>query len=470
MPGVTVKIESAPTAEFNPTASGKWFIAGLFERGSTTKPILVTSMTEFAQLVGNRISYSGLWDVAETFFEEGGSELFLARVVGKTPVAASLVLKHTAEASLKVAAKNVGEWGNELYVEVVIVSGEEYKLVIYEGGTTAAHVVEESPVFKTQVEAVAWSEESPYVTVTKEAGTSPPTVLAAKALSGGTYAASEIETAGWKEAFARFDEELGIGQVSAPGNGTEAINKIVEEHGEANNRTPVLDFVNTGVAATVKAAALALSTVVGARRSAPYAPWATIPGLAGGAPRTVPYSAVQCGIFARNDASATPAPVGEASAGENGRPRFAIGLAHEWTKAEREELNNSGVNVARTLPSGVIETYGNRTLASVTGAEPAWEEVSSARLYMFIEGEGEALLEEAVFKNIDPKNILLSKVEGDLSRFLGSLGGMLWSYSASTGPSVNTEATKKAKEVRANVEVKASPIAENVVLSLSVAA
>jgi phage tail sheath protein FI len=317
---------------------------------------------------------------------------------------------------------------------------------------------------------VEWSEESPYITITKEAGTSPPTVLAAKALSGGTYDAAEVEPAGWKAAFARFDEELGIGQVSAPGNGTEAVNKIVEEHAEANNRTAVPDFVNTGTAATLEAAALALSTVVGARRSAAYAPWATIPGLAGGAPRTVPYSAVQCGIFARNDASATPPPVGEASAGTNGRPRFATGLAHEWTKAEREKLNNAGVNVARTLPSGIIETYGNRTLVSVTGTEPAWQEVSSARLFMFISGEGEAFLEGAVFKNIDPKNVLLSKIEGGLSGFLKSLGGMLYSYGVSTGPSVNTEATKKAKEVRANVEVKPSEIAENVVLSLSVAA
>ncbi|HSZ70248.1 MAG TPA: hypothetical protein VK756_07790 [Solirubrobacteraceae bacterium] len=464
MPGVKVNLQSAPTATFNPAATGKWFCVGLFERGSTSVPILVTSMSEFKELAGSRVSYSYMWDAAETYFEEGGSELFLSRVVGKTPIAASLVLKHTAEASLKVAAKNVGEWGNKLEVEVVIETGEEYRLLIYENKV----LVEESPTLASQVAAVTWSESSAYVTVTVEAGTKNPTVLAAKELAGGTYDSAEVETVGWEAALARFDAELGCGQVSAPGNTTEAIGKLVEAHAEANNRTAVLDLTNTGTVGTLVSAAAALRSLTGSRRSAAYAPWAKIPGLAGGSERTVPYSAVQAGMFARNDASATPPPVGEASAGTFGRPRYARGLTYEWTRAQREELNTARVNVARTLPSGSIETYGNQTLAPAT--EGAWQEVSSARLYMFIWSAGEGFLEAATFKNIDPKNVLLSKIEGRLSAFLASLGGVLNTYSVSTGPSVNTSATKAKKEVLANVEVEPSAIAETAVLNISVAA
>jgi phage tail sheath protein FI len=464
MPGVKVNIECAPTAIFDPAAPGKWFCAQLLEKGPTNKPILVTSMSEMEELTGGRVSYSYMYDAAQTFFEEGGSELFLARVVGKTPIAASLVLKHTAEASLKVEAKSVGEWGNELAVEVVIVSGEEYKLKFFLNKV----LLEETPTLKTQVAAVTWSEGSKNITITKEAGTTNPTVLAEKALSGGTYDSAEVETKDWSEALALFDEELGCGQVSAPGITAEATLKLVEAHAEANNRTAIIDLPNTGVKGTLVSEVAPLAKATGARRTAPYVPWATIPGIAAGAARTVPYSAVQAGILARNDASSTPPPVGEPSAGTNGHPRYANGLTHEWTRQEREELNNANINVARTMPTGSIETYGNRTLAAET--EPAWQEVSSARLFMFIDSEGEALLEAAVFKNIDPKNILLSTVEGELIGFLKSLGGQLYSYSVSTGPDVNTEATKKAKEVRANVEVKPSQIAENVVLNLSVAA
>jgi hypothetical protein len=472
MPGVNVKLVSAPTAEFNPTATGKWFCVQLLERGPISKPILVTSMTEFKELVGSRVGYSAMWDAAETFFEEGGSELFLGRVVGKTPVIAKVELEDSTKAkALIVAAESPGEWGNSLWVAVVKgVASESFRLAIYEGpAAEAATLVQESPDLLTQVAAVAWAEESPYVNVTVGTGTKIPAVAAAVALTGGTYDAAEVETANWSAALALFGPELGCGQVSAPGITSEAVAKLVEAHAEANNRIAVLDLVSTATPATLIAAALPLRTAPGARRSAAYAPWAVIPGLAAGAPRTVPYSAVQAGIFARNDASATPPPVGEAAAGTFGQPRFAVGLAHEWTRAVREELNNASVNVARTLPSGVIETYGNRTLVSPT-VEPAWEEVSSARLYMFIWAEGENLLGPVVFKNIDPKNLLFSKVEGLLSGFLKSLGGMLWSYSVSTGPSVNTPTTIKAKEVRANIEVKPSEIAETAALNISVAA
>ncbi len=469
MPGVKVKIESASTAAFNAAATGKWFCAQLLEKGSVTKPILATSMQEFKELCGGRVPYSSMSDAAETFFEEGGSELFLARVVGKTPLAASHILKDAeAGEALKIAAASVGEWGNSLEVEVVkIGGGEEYKIVVFETGNATA--VLESPTFKTQVAAVTWAEGTPLVTVTVGSGKKNPTTLAKTALAGGTYDAAEVEPEEWEAALGRFDAELGCGQVSAPGITSEAVLKAVEAHAEANNRTAYIDLPDSPASATLISEAAPLRAATGARRSAAYAPWAYIPGLAAGAPRKVPYSAVQAGMTARNDGGSTPPPCGEAVAGTNGHPRFATGLSQSWTAQQREELNTGSVNVARVMPNGSIETYGNRTLVKPE-VEPAWEEVSSARLYMQIWSAGEELMAFAVFKNIDPNNILLSKIEGGLSGYLKSLGGVLETYSVSTGPAVNTKATKARKEVVANIEVEPSAIAETASLSISVAA
>jgi hypothetical protein len=469
MPGVNVKIESAVTAAFNAASTGKWFCVQLLEKGSITKPILVTSMAEFVELCGGRVSYSSMYDAAETFFQEGGTELFLGRVVGKTPVAASLVLKDAeAGEALKIVAASVGEWANSLEVEVVKVGGgEEYKLVVFEAGNATA--VLESPTLKTQVAAVTWAEGTPLVTVAVGAGKKNPTTLAKKALSGGTYDSTEVETAGWEAALERLDAELGCGQVSAPGITSEAVLKAVEAHAEAHNRTAYLDLPDSSASATLISEAAPLRTATGARRSAAYAPWAYIPGLAAGAPRKVPYSAVQAGMTARNDGGSTPPPCGEAVAGTNGHPRFATGLSQSWAAQQREELNTGSVNVARVMPNGSIETYGNRTLVKPE-VEPAWEEVSSARLYMQIWSEGENLMQFAVFKNIDPQNILLSTIEGSLKGFLKSLGGVLETYSVSTGPAINTKATKAKKEVLANIEVEPSAIAETAVLNISVAA
>ena len=466
MPGVNVKLISAPAARFNPSATGKWFCVALLERGSTTVPILVTSMTELKELCGGRVPYSSMWDAAETFFEEGGSELILARVVGKTPVAAKLELEDSTKAiALKVTAKNVGEWGNKLEVAVKKGTGEGYFLIISESGV----VVEESPELASQAAAVTWAEASAYVNIAVGAGSKSPAEAAAKALSGGTYDGTEVEEVDWEEALNRLSGDLGPGQVSAPGITTESVGKLLLAHAEAKNRTALLDLTNSGVAATLISAAAHFRSVTGARRGAAYAPWAIIPGLAAEAPRTVPYSAVQAGILARNDQSGTPPPVGVPSAGENGRPRFATGLSHEWKRQEREELNNGSVNVARTTPSGYIETYGNRALVKPE-VEPAWEEVSWARLYMFIWAEGEAILEKGTFKPIDPKEKLATTIEGLLAGFLGSLGGVLNKFTVNAGPSVNTTATKTKKEIRAQIEVEPSEIAETATLDIAVTA
>ena len=86
--------------------------------------------------------------------------------------------------------------------------------------------------------------------------------------------------------------------MSAPGITTEAVLKAVEAHAETHNRTAYLDLPDTAASATLISEAAPLRTATGARRSAAYAPWAYIPGIAAGAPRKVPYSAVQAGITA----------------------------------------------------------------------------------------------------------------------------------------------------------------------------
>lgn len=467
MPGVDVNLISTPVPSSNPTSTGKWFTVQLTERGSTTAPMVITSMSLFKAVCGSRVSYSVMWDAAETFFQEGGSELIMGRVVGATPVAAKLELEDSeSHISLVVAASSVGEWGNNLEVEVKKgETGENYILLVKESGTE----VEKSPEFKTQTEAVTWSEKSPYVTVTAGAGTKNPKELSTKPLSGGTYDPTHITTASYEAALLRFSYEMGCGQVSAPGITAEGIQKAIMKHVELNNRVAILDLPNTSTVATLIADASPLRTAIGARRSACFAPWAIIPGLAAGANRVVPYSAVQAGIIARNDSATAIPQVNEPSAGENGQPRYAIGITAEWNRTQREELNEHSVNAARVMPSGQIETYGYRTLVKPE-TEPAWEEFSAARLFMYVITEGEAIMEGFVFKDIDPKGQLFNRVNGRLTAFLTSLGNQLFNNpgeAVNTGPGVNTPKTIAEKLVIADIAVQPSPTSEIAVLNVS---
>lgn len=468
MPGVNVNIANAPSTPSTPTDTGKLFVLAQTERGSTTEHIVCHSMPEVLAKAGGKISQSYLRDAAEAFFEEGGSTLLIGRVVGATPVAASVELENVGKTgkSLVVTAANVGEWGNNLKVEVKAGSGEgTYRLVITESGA----LVSESPDLATQAAAVTWSEGNPWVKVTLGAGSGNPGVVAATELKGGTQDFEHVNTAQWEAALALFPHDLGCGQFSILGNTTEAVQKAVLKHCNENNRRFLVDLTDSTSSATLIAAALPLRTATGARCGAAYAPWAIIPGIAPGTTRTVPYSAVQAGIIARNDASEKVPPVNEPSAGENGRPRYAIGVTAEWSRATRETLNEGSVNVVRVMPGGDIETYGNRTLVKPE-SEPAWEEFSASRLFMYVASQGEAILERFVFKEIDRFGILFKRVGAELQAFLESLGNMLYNDpkgAVNTGPGVNTEATIKEKKLIAALTIQPAPIDETAELNLT---
>src|SRR4051794_29431094 len=96
LPGVTISFGDAIPAAGAPTDTGQWLVAGLTDRGPTGKPVRVTSLSGFKSQLGDRVSYSSLYDVAETFFREGGTNLVVSRVVGPAAVTASVTLTGAA--------------------------------------------------------------------------------------------------------------------------------------------------------------------------------------------------------------------------------------------------------------------------------------------------------------------------------------------------------------------------------------
>ena len=83
MPGVdiTTITRTGPVAQ-NLAPSGQLFMAGMAERGSTTAPVLIRGLADFVAKFGQRVSYSHLYDNIATFFEEGGAQAYVIRVVG----------------------------------------------------------------------------------------------------------------------------------------------------------------------------------------------------------------------------------------------------------------------------------------------------------------------------------------------------------------------------------------------------
>lgn len=466
MPGVNVTITNAPAPASRPTETGKLFAVGQTEHGSATVPITVHSPAEFKRRLGSAVAGSYLATAAESFFQEGGATLIVGRVTGSAASAASVELEKTGGTKvLKATAKSVGIWGNSLKVEVKTESSN-FAIIV----TKNNEVVEEKKELATLAAAVTWSEEtSEYITLSIVGGaTENPKAQGPTILTGGSE--GTINSAAYETALNLFDPELGCGQVAAPGVTEEAVQILVLAHAEKNNRFALIDLPNSTSVATLKSAAAALAKKTGARRGAAFSSWAVIPGLVPNTTRTSPWSTVQAGIIARNDASASPPPVNEASAGENGKPRYVQSLAAEFTRAQREELNEDRINAIRNMPGeGGFETYGNVTLVSAE-EQPPWAQITAARLFMYVISEGEAILERFVFDEIDPHRLIFGKAGAALQAFLESLGNQLFNNpreAVNTGPSVNTEETIKKKQIIAAVQVKPSPSAETVTLNIT---
>ena len=76
--GVSVIARSTPPARGAPTDTGTWFVVGEAASGPTDQATLVRSITSYEQVYGQR-SGGGqkLYDAADTFFQEGGSRLYV---------------------------------------------------------------------------------------------------------------------------------------------------------------------------------------------------------------------------------------------------------------------------------------------------------------------------------------------------------------------------------------------------------
>lgn len=469
-PGTVITLRDTSPPRSVPTDTGVWFVAGISERGPVV-PTAVLSMTDFERVFGARITSSQtLYDALDTFFHEGGRRAYVSRVTGPAPILATkTLLDGSAGNALIVKANGYGAWGNNLSVEVQAGSGGGlYVLVIRYNGV----IVETTPDLIDVAAAVSWSATSSYVTITLGGGALDPAVIAAQSLTTGTDDNVNATDATWKAALDKFTNDYGPGQVSYPGRTSAQGHADVLAHVLAQTRIALLDAVDTATKATLKTAVTTDRTAnaEGCKFAATFAPWALVPGITPGTTRTVPYSAVQAGIIARNDSLINP---NQPSAGENGQSNYAIGLSQvAWSDADRQELNDAGVNVARVMLGGV-RTYGYRTMVDpITKA--LWIGLGGSRTVAAIVARSQAILEAYVFSQIDGQGKLFARVAGDLigvcQEFYtaGALYGSVpdEAFNVVVDGTNNTPATIAAQELHASLALRTSPAAELVQLDI----
>lgn len=476
--------EHQPAAGAN-TNTGQAFVVGFTEKGSHTKPTAVRNMAEYVRHLGGRVTYGLLYDWLETYFADGGAVAYVGRIVGATPVAATANLFDAAgsvapgDVSLVATAKSVGDWANSLRVAVLAPTVSGFRIQVTHATDTS--LVETSPDLADRAAAVAWADaKSAHITLALGASAENPRVQAATALAGGTDDRATAADAQRAAALALFTQSYGPGQVVAPGITTTVAHQQLLDHAQTFERVAVLDVSDTGDYATLLAHGTALRGYGDRtdRFGKLVGPWAIIPGLLPNTTRDVPYSAVECGVIARNDGKGL-APNDNSAGVTNGQSRFAIGLKHgedtaglTFTPEQQEALNEAGVNLAR-IKFGKPTGYGLRTLADPEG-DPWWINFGNMRERMYLAHAGGEIMERRMFQTIDGRGYLFSDLNGDLKDMMteewrrnalyGETAGD--AFRVVTDSSVNTLATIQARQIRAKLVAKFSEAGEECILEL----
>lgn len=468
-PGVEIVSRSAPPSRGAPSDTGVAFMAGLAEKGSTVEAILVRNMAEYAKAFGARVSYGLLHDALDVFFREGGTRAYVARVVGPAAIKDKVTLNDSgAVASIRV--ETIGEGGLPLTVQVVAGSvAGTFILVIADN----AIEVERSPDLLDVPAAVGWGSTSGYIRVVA-LGVNDPAVIAAQALITGVDDQTGITDVQRIAALTRFTKALGPGQVLYPGATTAPLHAALLNHAKANSRVALLDGTDTAVTTTLTAQVAAdradgTITLEAVQRGALFAPWAVVPGVVPNTTRVLPPSALVAGLMARNDGR-TGNP-NDPAAGASGEARYALGTSQPaWTDAQRQTLNEGGVDVLRMI-YGAVRLYGYRTVAP--SGDP-WLALNAARVRGAIEHQAEAIGEEFIFAQLDGRGRKIAEFGGALTGMLQGwwLLGALYgatpdeAFVVDVGITVNTPATLAANELRAVIGLRTSPFAELVYIEI----
>lgn len=460
MPGINIRTATR-SGPVNPSvpASGRYFVAGQFERGRTDVAQLVRSLAELEVLYGGRVAYGSAYDDLRMFFEEGGTEAYVVRVVGPAATLGTLTLNGAAAvAAVRVDALGAGAWSTGVTVAVTPGSVEGIKITVdgpLEGDT------ENYDNLTTAAAAAAALATSRYVRGT-DLGGPIPVAVAASALSAGADDRASITATHMTDALAKFGPEFGAGAVAVPGYGASLVGAGLMAHAKALKRLALLAGPRGATDADYLAAAAARLAPDG-EHGGIFGPWLEVP-LGNGATKLVSPEGYVAAVRARAHLAEGP---WSAPAGEPAVARFVLGTERPITRTQGDALDEGHVSAIRTI-SGTTRLYGYRSLSTDTSnyALLVGRDVLNTVAYA-----AEERLERFVFRTIDGKGQLLASVAAELVGILDPMrqaGGLYErtvdgaqvdpGYSVDVGDTVNTTAVLNANTIAAVVALRVSPV------------
>ena len=427
MPGVviTTAVRTGPSADTVRDSSQAFFV-GLALRGPENKAVKVTSIADFESNYGGYQSYAYLHPTVETFFEEGGSQCSISRVVGPAATkGAHKLLDDSSGDSMQLTAVGPGDWSANLTFTVtagsvsnsVILTILYYGVVVFTSSncTTVDQVV-------GQVNGSATA--SKYVTAAT-LGTVLPAVLGSTALtysdqpSGGTTAStddrSNITTSHYTAGLTKFNHAYGTGCVANPESAATATYQGLIAHANSYNRIALL---HPAASQTVAQAETFAETITAGEtnteHAAVYFPWINVPTSTAGVTRLIPPDGYVAAARSRAHNQVGPQ---QAGAGIISNARWVASPELEVDQTSGDSLDVAMCNALRVI-NGTLRIYGARSLS---GDATNFRYITGQDTVNGVVTEANVALEDLIFAVIDGRNDIFTAVEGKLIGILEPL-------------------------------------------------
>jgi len=506
MPGINVStgVRVGPTGA-NVAPASTLFIVGTAERGPLDEARLVLGVNQFEAIYGTYSSSFSLHDQVKTFFEEGGTRCYVARVAsttansGSAPVKASVVIQD-AEASpgtvMTLTAANGGIWANSAvspekhgleafitltastfsveitYQEETIFTGGPYQDEVLAGGSTKyakQFAVEEINANAALAEFVSATVGSSVELPDDQSGDA---WLFTSGASGSPADADRVD------ALDLFDYDFGPGAVAIPGSSTSTIYNALRDHAKNNRRIALCAFAVGASSATAIAAAddyygTTIATKTDGSYMAFYWPSVKVPDGYGGTRDISPEGYVAAARSRAHRAEGAWQP----GAGNVSAARYVTGIYEQVNKTLGDSLDDARINALRVI-NGSVQVYGAR---SVSADETNWRFITYRDTLNYITGQCEIALEPLVFRPIDGRGNLFGQIEAILTSIMDPIraaGGVYEGYDVNgqqvdpgysvDASSVNNPTASLANGVvAAEIGARVSPVADQINISIT---
>lgn len=482
MPGVvvTTAVRTGPTSP-NVTPSAKFFIAGQTERGPVDSAGLVTSISEFEQKYGGFVSYGHVHPQVQTFFEEGGSQCYVARVASASATVGTKTLQTVgAQDAIVLTATGPGAWSENLSVEAVAAgAGFAIKFYYTEGGIKRlVYSTGECASSAIAVNKINSSElASDYATAEDQGNGDPDTTTPEAIFSIGDDDLDGVTTDDYVTALDLFVDTYGAGAVAIPGIADGSVDATIwdglKTHCDANHRIALCSFADD---ATVSDAVTAAENYAGAENAEHmgfFYPWVQIERDT----NVLQYISPEGYVAGKRAAVQNSEGPWRPYAGLVSEGNFVIRTKTIVGKADSDALDVARVNGLRMI-NGRVRIYGAR---SASNDEANFRYLNAQEMLNYVVVEAQNRLEDLVFSTIDGRQVLFSAVRSRLVSLLDPIrvaGGLYeafdaegnridYGYTVVVNEAINPVSQLAGGLIKAKVGIRVSSVGDQIEVSVT---